>query len=302
MSSVAVAVPAQRTGFSRQSAYGTATRNNQPRGIPNSVPQIGGPNNVIEFETNSLTTQNLHVVGVDIPGVSDQTELHEMSALFSVKMDRPDFDSKQVVMSLWQVNVFLSVMHAEAMEFARDQGISNLSETRINRLLNSERKYEMLQFLSARKMHQVISFIGIQFGNRYFNARTGPGIAVITSGSAEMRNTCLNATQEQDELWLILRRPSPRAPLRFELRSFSMTGGPRMSDRQFTDMDELVAYGPATKIGHIADKPRADIQNDQTRLMANGIIGRTDQIHSCEMNAPYFRIVLCSTGIKAQQT
>ena len=299
---MSVAVPVQRTEVSRQSAYGTATKNNQPRGIPNSVPRIAGPNNVIEFETNSLTTQNLHIVEVDIPGVSDQTELHEMSMLFNVKMNRPDFDSKHVAMSLWKVNVFLGVMHAEAMEFVRNQGLTGLSETRINRLMNSDRKYEMLQFLSARKMHQVISFVGIQFGNRYLNARTGPGIAVITSGSAEMRNTCLNDTHEQDELWLILRRPNQTAPLRLELRSFRHTGGPRMSDREFTDMAGIVSYGPATKIGHIADKPRPDIQNDQARLMANGITGRTDQNHSCEMNAPPFRIVLCSTGIKAHQT
>ena len=302
----AVVVPPQSRAVHAGSARARATGHPVMSGpLSSIVPRVEGPSKFVDHQANGYTTHNLHVVDMDVEGLSNQTELHEMSLLFCVKMTREDFTTKHVVMSLWQVNAFLAVMHQHAVQTYQQEtkqtSLRGLSEIKIVRMVRANPRLEILKFLSHRLMHEVISLLGVQFGNRYVSARTGPGIAVITSGSAEMRNTCLNDTREPDELWVVLRRRAVGAPLAYMLRSYSQRGGPRMSDRHYVDLAGVAAWGPAVKVGLIADKEREDIGLERTRLVANGLLGTTHDSHYAETNAPPMRVMLCTTGLKLHQ-
>lgn len=265
---------------------------------------VDGPSRFVDHLVNPVTTHNLQVVDMPLEGVAPkQIEMHEQSHVFVLKIDREDFADKHVCMTLWQLNVFLAQMHRQALQVYRDETktstTSALSQVNLSRLIKSNPRLEILMFLSTKFIFNTVNYIGVQFGNRFNNANTGPGIAIITSGSAEARNTCLNSiTREQDELWVTLRSRSPGAPLAYELQSYGTLGGPLMGDRHFVDLANCNAWGPCRKIGHIADKYHEDIHSEHTRFVANGLRGTTQESHWAEASAPVHRIVLCTNGMK----
>ena len=293
------------------------TRGVAMQGLRNSTMRFGpmqglsapvdGPTKFVDYLVNPVTTHNIQVADMELEGVSPkQTEMHEQSLRVVVKIDREDFTTKHVMMSIWQLNVFLAQMHLQALQVWREemrtQDIKALSQVNLPRLIKGNSRLEVLKFLSAKEMWKVISVLGVQYGNRYVNAKTGPGIAVITSGSAELRNTCLNDfVADQDELWLVLRSRAPGANLAAELRSYRWTGGPRAGDRNFIDLAGRSCYGPARNIGHVADKYHPDIPSERTRLVANGLAGTSQESHWAEKSAPVMRIVLSTCGLKAHQ-
>ena len=272
-----------------------------------STSLVDGPTRFVDHLVNPFTTHNIQVADMELEGVSTkQTDMHEQSLRVVVKIDREDFTEKHVTMSIWQWNLFLAQMHLQALrvyeEETRRSDKKALSQVNLMRLIRSNSRLEILKFLSAKEMFKVTSVLGVQFGNRHVNAKTGPGIAVITSGSVELRNTCLNDfVADQDELWLVLRSREPGAPLAAELRSYRYKGGPRAGDRNFIDLAGRSCYGPAYKIGHVADKYHLDLPNERTRRVANGLAGTSQECHWAESGAPAMRVVLTTCGIKMHQ-
>lgn len=298
-----VVVPSQPTDVSQRGLRAAANQLPNRPGPFGGVESIDGPSKFVPT-ANGQTVHNLACVRPDIDGLNGQADTHEMSLIFSVKLIRPDFAGKHVLMNIWQVNLFLREMYTRAIaEYKRDKGeltLSKLSQPYIAREMR-KRSSEYLQFLSHRVIAESVCFVGIQFGNRYVNPRSGPGIAVITSGNAMMRNICLNGNvQEQDELWLLLRAEKQNSPLQFVLRSFHGRA-PYPADRQYLDESDAVSYGPAIKVGHVVDKPQMDMQSLKVRRMATGLDGSADDYRYAEVNAPELRVVMCTSGIKSMQ-
>lgn len=273
----------------------------------------GGPHRFSDNHMNPVIKHNIQVADLMISGLSvDQTQMYEHSIVFAIKMSsRPDFhngsESRVVALPHWQVNVFLKEMHLLALqEYKKETGkttTDELSERNIARLILKNPRLEILKFLSARMMFDTIVFLGIQYGNRFLNKTGGPGIAVVTGGTSYVRNTCANAdVKEQDEFWLVLRTREPRGALAFFLETYSCRGGPRLADRHFIDLAGLSYWGPAHKVGHVADKTSLDLASVNAKLLAEGLSGTALETQFAERNAPTVRVVLCTTGIKMHQT
>lgn len=274
----------------------------------NTSPSTDGPHRFINNQTNPITTHHIKVVNLDLAGVSpDQAEMHEMSMVFVLNMVREDQTERHVAMTLWQFNVFMQMMTQIALDvYRREEQKTDyraLSQLEIRRLIKEKPRLEILKFLSVRETLRMVQFLGVQFGNRYVNASSGPGIAVITSGSAEMRNVFVNhRTYEQDALWLLLKAREAGGPLALVPTAFRDAVGPLTADLAFIDMAGYQQKGAAIKIGHIADKSNPDMESHKTKLVAAGLQGTAAECHWAEANAPSIRVVLCTLGIKMLRT
>jgi len=309
MSNVRVGVPPSTSALSQRSARTQLGQQFVKGGPFTSMPVSDGPRRFVDWSVNPLTVHKLKIVDVDSDGYGSQREIIEHDYLFAVEMDRPDFPERTVAMNVQQMNTLLSVMRRVALEYyAEIEGKNDtrgLSERKIQRLVadTSTEKYEALKFLSVRFIATTFRFLGVQWGNKFVSPEAGPGVAVVDSGSIVARNICVNhPTHEQDELWFILRRRTANGPLQVVLQSFARTGGPRLPDRTFSDEAGCDAVGATWRVGTLASKDNPDQQEKSFRLTAAGLQGTTSEIYIRNANAPTFRIVLGTAGIKAMQT
>lgn len=269
------------------------------------MPRVDGPHKFVDHMFNPITTHKIQVVDMDVDGLSDQTQMHEHTYVMIVKLVRPDFSEKHAAMSLWQFNLFLSEMtrHAE-LAWNRWAVGSNKkyapTQRTLYRLVRAHPELEIVKFLSHRWVHEFVNFMGIQYGNRYVNAVTGPGIAVATSGSVEARNIAMEGfVREQDTLWLVLKQTAQKGPLAYTLHSYSK-GAPSVVDREYVDRGGMVAVGPAKRVGFVADKTDQDMHSAKHIQIANGLAGTVQEMHMTESNAPRMRIVVSASGLKAE--
>ena len=267
------------------------------------APRIQGPSKFLQPKGNGQSTVNIYVTDTDIAGITNLMEMHEHGAVFVVNMERPDFADKHVALSLQQLNVFLQEVDATARAVYKSQynetSLDKLTATWVRRQARRNPKMEILKFLCVETMIEVIQFLGVQFGNRYVHPRAGPGIAVIVEGWGDMRNTCINGCKEQDELWWVMRRRSPRAPLSIVMEATSDNAGITPGMRQYVDLAGQTSWGAAIKIGMVLDKPKPDLLTQYSRELASGLVGTTAESHNAERNAPTFRVLLsnCGTGM-----
>ena len=300
-----MAVPSQRSGIGYGGTRNAAMRHPVHPGGMGGMPRVEGPHKFVDHMFNPITTHKLSVLDMDVEGLSDQTEMHEHTYVMVVKLVRPDVAEKHAAMSLWQTNLFLSEMtrHAE-LAWARWAVGANKkykqTQYTINRLIGTHPELEIIKFLSHRWVHQFVNFAGIQYGNRYVNAISGPGIAVATSGSVEARNIAMEGfVREQDTLWLILGPDGKSRALAYTLHSLSK-GAPSVLDREYVDRGGVLAVGPAHRVGFVADKTHEDMHSSKHIQIANGLAGTVQEMHMTEYNAPRMRIVVAATGLKAQ--
>lgn len=264
-----------------------------------TVPRVAGPSKYLAPMFNPQTTANLYVTDVGIEGLTSKDEMHEHGAVFNVKMLRTDFAELHVVLSAQQLNVFLNEVHHTALSVYRTERKTNvfdLSAVQVHRLVRTDKRLEILQFLCPELLLNFITFVGVQFGNRFPTARTGPGIAVITDGWATMRNTCINGCHDQDQLWWVIRRRAKNAPLSVAMEAYTSSSGPTISDRQYIDLAGRPAWGPAIRIGTVLDKSMPDLPTQAARELASGLSGSAEESHYAELNAPTFRVLLSVCG------
>ncbi len=265
---------------------------------------VDGPERFSGWTTNPLTTSKLKIVKVDDEGMGSLDQMNEHAWVFTLKMEHhAEFPRKSAAVTLVQLNTFLEVMHRRAMtEWQQQQQTNNVSELTESRIwrLAAEPQMEILKFMSPRYIAGLVYLLGVQFGNRYMDPQSGPGIALITSGSAIARNVCLNDTEEQDEVWFVMRRRDSAAPLSVVMQSYKHAGGPRLPDLDYVDLSGCSQRGVAWKAGFIAHKPHPDLR-PMVREIANALRGLTEESHAAELNAPEFRVVLQVNGPKAMQ-
>lgn len=269
-----------------------------------SASYVNGPERFATALVNPVTTAKMKVVPLDEDGIVSLQNMNEQCWLWTLNMGyHPEFPEKMVAATTAQLNTFLAVMHQRALSVLRrngaDDNTTRLSESKIHRLSQNPAT-EIVKFMSPRYIRQFIQFAGVQYGNRYLDANTGPGLAVATTGRVEARNIVLNDTNEQDELWFTLRREEPGGPLAVVLRAYSRQGGPRMADRAYKDLAGHTAFGAAFGVGFIAHKPNKDARLDRRRL-ALGLDGTSQEAAAAEATIPPFVVVLKNVGPKQLQ-
>lgn len=265
---------------------------------------VNGPERFSGATVNPQTTTKVKVTRLDEEGINSLEDMHEHAWLWALNMPhRADFPHQVVVITTQQLNTFLEVMHRRALSMWRqakkDDNISQLNESTIRRL-SRQPATEILKFMDKRFLVEFVHFLGVQFGNRYLDPASGPGLAVITSGTALARNMCLNDTAEQDELWFLLRRRTPSSPLSVVMQSYSRHGGPRLADLAYKDLSGSENRGVAWKVGFIAHKPNKDAREERRRV-ALGLEGTSEQAVMAELQLPLFRVVVTNCGPKAIQ-
>lgn len=266
---------------------------------------IDGPVRFVGHQVNPYTVHNLQIAQMEIDGViANGMNNHEGSPLFSLMVHREDFGDKHVLMTPYEMNLLFEQLHRQALrtwqEEMRTTSTAQLTQNNLRRLIVSNRNLEMLKFLSVKEMLRVVYFVGVQFGNRFNSGSIGPGVAVITSGSAQMRNTCLNElTSQQDQIYVSLKPRDSNGALSLQMHSYKVAGGPSLSQLSFVDLGGCAAYGAAYKIGHIASKWKEDMPTENIKRTASGLQGTVNEMQYAELSAPLTRVVLTTCGMKA---
>lgn len=266
---------------------------------------IEGPVRFVGHQVNPYTVHNLQIAQMEIDGViANGMNNHEGTPLFSLQVHRDDFDQKHVLMGPYEMNLLFEQLHRQALrtwqEETKNTSTAELTQNNLRRLIAGNPNLEMLKFLSVKEMLRVVNFVGVQFGNRFNSGSIGPGVAVITSGSAQMRNTCLNErTAQLDQVYMLLKPRKSNGALSLQMRSYSVAGGPSCAQLSFTDLGGCTAFGAAFKIGHIASKWKDDLPTDNIKQTASGLQGTVNEMQYAELSAPLMRMVLTTCGMKA---
>lgn len=266
----------------------------------NSVPSpflIRRPRKFVRPRGNGRSTVDLHIADTEI---GNQMEMHEHSVLFSINMDRTDFAEKCVVLTLQQINLFLREADLSARRVYQAETnrttLSDLTAVRVRRLARTDRRLNILKFLCPETMIEVINFVGVQFGNRYTHARSGPGLAVTVEGRTDVRNYSMNGCGALDDLWFVMRRRAFGEPLSIVVESTRNNAGITPGMLQYLDLSGLPAWGVAIKFARVVDKSSMDLPTKYTRELASGLVGTANESHYAEQNAPTVCVLLSNFG------